>query len=269
MEKYEKLNELLNKYYRPQTHPVAARLFKSEPDTFPEDTVFPSSFLQHPISFCQGIGTARRYGWKIAFRFEDNACPFYVVYFGLREMPDIFAQGGMAYPYFTETKEAGALAEASIIKLPVGTAQTVFMEPLDENLSFEPDVVVVYGNVAQTSRLIAAANFRKGSGITGGPFSARGACASSIAAPFVTKECRITLPGGGERVAGHVGDDEIAFSIPKEQVEDVIYGFEATAKTGIAKYPSMYKGMQMQPTFPEKYDELAKRFGMTTEPRRE
>jgi uncharacterized protein (DUF169 family) len=269
MEKYQKLNDLLNKYYRPQTSPVAVKLFKDEPDSFPEGTVFPSSFLGHPISVCQGMGAARRYGWKIGFRFEDNACPFFVAYFGLRELPDIFTEGGTAYPYFTETTELGALAEASIIKLPVGTMQTLFMEPLDGDLSFEPDVVVVYGNVAQTSRLIAAANFQKGSGIEGGPFSARGACASSMAAPFVTKQCRITLPGGGERVAGHVGDDEIAFSIPRDLVDSVIYGFEETAKTGIAKYPAMYKGLQMQPTFPEKYNELAKQFGMQTKARKE
>ena len=269
MEKYQKLNELLTKYYRPQTNPIAVKLFKEEPEAFPEDTVFPSSFLGHPISVCQGVGTVRRYGWKTAFRFEDNACPFFVAYFGLREMPEAFIKGEMAYPYFTETPELGALAEASIIKLPQGTMNTIFMEPLDENLSFEPDVVVVYGDVAQTSRLIAAANFKIGGGIKGGPFSARGACASSMAAPFVTKECRVTLPGGGERVAGHVQDDEIAFSIPREQVQNVVDGFEATAKTGIAKYPAMYKGLQMQPTFPEKYDNLAKHFGMRTMARKE
>lgn len=269
MEKYQKLKDLLNKYYRPQTEPVAVSLFKSEPGKLPEGTIFPSSFLGHPISVCQGVGAARRYGWKIAFRFEDNACPFYVAYFGLRELPESFVQGGAAYPYFTETEEKGALAEKSIIKLPVGTMQTLFMEPLDENLSFEPDVVVVYGNVAQTTRLIAAANYQKGSGIEGGPYSARGACAASMASPFITKECRITLPGGGERVSGHVGDDEIAFSIPKELVQSVIEGFEATAKTGIAKYPAMYKGVQMQPTFPEKYNELARNFGMKTKARKE
>ena len=69
--------------------------------------------------------------------------------------------------------------------LQVGTMQTVFMEPLDENLSFEPDVVVVYGNVAQTSRSIAAANFRKGSGVEGGPlFSLIGPFSHPIFLPF-------------------------------------------------------------------------------------
>jgi uncharacterized protein (DUF169 family) len=269
MEQFKKLAELLMKLVRVGSFPVAVKLFKEDPQSFPLETKFPSSFFGYAISFCQGIGLVRRYGWKVAFRFKDNACPLYVVFFGLRETPAMFIEGEMCYPYFTDTLELGRLAETALRKLPTGIVKTTLMAPLDDNLAFIPDMILVYGNAAQICKLIAAANYRKGSGIEGGPFTSRGACSSSIVTPFLTKECRVSIPGGGERVTGHAADDELVFSIPLEKVEDTIFGLEATDRYAIARYPTHFKGMQIEPTFPNKYNKLAEIFGMTAKGRRE
>lgn len=269
MKRFQKLEELLTKLVRPGTFPIAVRLFKEEPESLPEGTVFPLASFGNAICFCQGFGLVRRYGWKVGFRFEDNACPFYLIFFGMEEQPQIVTEGNMCYPYFTETLELGALAEASLTKIPLGIVKMSFMEPLDANLVYEPDLVLVYGNAAQMNKLIAAANYHKGSGIEGGPFTARGSCSSSIAKPFLTKDYRVNIPGGGERVSGHTLDDELVFTIPKEKVEEIISGLEATDSMGIGRIPVHYKGFQVQPTFPDKYNELAKVFGVTTKARRE
>ena len=265
----KQVKQLLDRLVRPGTHPVSVKLFKKEPKDFPSKTVFPFSFFDHPINFCQGVGIVRRYGWKVAFRFEDNACPMFVVYFGLRKTPKIVAEGEMCYPIFTETKALGALAEATLARMPAGEIGTIFMEPLDENPSFEPDLILVYGNASQMTKLIAAANYRKGKGIEGGPFTARGACSSSIVKPFLTKEFRINIPGGGERLSGHTADDELVFSIPNRRIGDMIFGLEATNRYGTARYPTHFKGMQIEPTFPEKYKKLGEHFGMTIKAKKE
>ncbi len=211
----------------------------------------------------------RTYGWKVALRFEDNACPFCLFFLDLRKMPDLVARSEMCYPYFTETLELGALAEESLARVPAGTVKMTLMEPLGRDMAAEPGVILIYGNAAQMNRLIAAANYLKGSGIESGPFSPRGSCSSSVARPFLSKECRVGIPGGGERVSGHAQDHELVFSISKERVDDVIIGLKATEKTGVGRFPTHFKGYQMQPTFPEKYNQLARSFGMTTKARQE
>ncbi len=269
MEVYKDLAARILRSVRPGTHPIAVQLHGRVPAQLHEDTVFPLEAFGDSICFCQGFGLVRRYGWRVSFRFEDNACPFYPIFFGMREQPQTVTDGELCYPYFTETLEAGARAEAALPKLPVGSVAMTVMEPLGENLSKEPDVVLVYGNAAQMNKLIAAANYHKGAGVEGGPFTARGSCASSIVKPFLTKECRVHIPGGGERVSGHTLDDELAFSIPRERAPQVLSGLEATDRFGVGRIPVHYKGFQMPPTFPDKYDQLARQFGMSTEARRE
>lgn len=269
MKKYQELKELVERAIRPATLPIAVHLLTEETQDLPEGTVYPRELLDHPVNFCQGFGMVRTYGWKVAFRFQDNACPFYLYFLGLKEAPELVEEGGMCHPYFTETPELGALAEQSMTRIPAGEVAMTFMEPLGPDMAAEPGVILIYGDGAQMTRLIAAANYRKGSGIESGPFSARGSCASSVARPFVTKECRVGIPGGGERVSGHTQDHELVFSIPKERVDDVIAGLKATEKTGVGRYPTHFKGYQLEPTFPEKYNELARSFGMTTKARQE
>ncbi len=269
MEKYRELKELLARAIRPRTLPLAVHLLAEEPGGLPEGTVFPRDFLGHAVNFCQGFGMVRTYGWKVAFRFQDNACPFYLFFMGLREMPELVARGEMCHPYFTETPELGALAEESLAKIPAGTVKMTFLEPLGGDMMAEPGVILIYGDAAQMTRLIAAANYRKGSGIQGGPFTARGSCSSSVAGPFVSRECRVGIPGGGERVSGHAQDHELVFSVPRERVDDLVFGLKATEKSGVGRYPTHFKGYQMEPTFPEKYSQLARSFGMTTVARRE
>ena len=241
---------------------MAVKIFEEEPKNLPEGTVFPSTFFHHAINFCQGMTIVRRYGWKVAFRFEDNACPMFVAFFGFREMPKMVEEGEMCYPIFTETKELGALAESTVATIPHGKVKMVFMEPLAPELSFEPDLVLVYGNASQMTKMTAAANYRKGTGVEGGPFTARGACASSIIKPYLTKDYRISIPGGGERISGHTADDELVFSLPYGKIDDFIIGMEATDKAGTARYPTRFKGMQIEPTFPGKYKMLGELFEM-------
>jgi len=269
MKEYQELDELLTRLVRPATNPLAVTLFQEVPEELPSETVHPKDLLGYSINFCQGFGLARVYGWKVAFRREDNACPFYLFFMGHEEMPEMVAQGEMCYPYFTETRELGALAEQTLAKIPPGTVKMTFLQPLAGDMAVEPDLILIYGNAAQMNRLIAAANYRKGSGIEAGPFSARGSCSSSVARPYLSKECRVGIPGGGERVSGHAQDHELVFSIPRERVEDVIFGLKATDKSGMGRIPVHFKGFQMQPTFPEKYSRLAASLGMSTLARRE
>ena len=268
MSKYEseqmgKLLQLTEKLVRPGTYPMAIKIFEEEPASLPEDTVFPKSFWGYPINFCAGMTIVRRYDWKVAFRFEDNACPMFPAFFGQKEMPEMIKDGSMCYPIFTETKELGVLAESTVAKIPhEKAAKLVFMEPLSASLSFQPDVIVVYGNASQLTKLIAAANYRKGSGVQAGPFTARGSCAATVVKPYLTKDYTLNIPGGGERLTGHTADDELAFSIPFEKVDDFIIGMEKTNEAGTARFPTRFKGMQIPPTFPGKYKQLGELFGM-------
>ncbi len=78
-----------------------------------------------------------------------------------------------------------------------------------------------------------------------------------------------SIPGGGERLSGHTADDELVFSIPNRRIDDFIFGLEATDQYGTARYPTHFKGMQIEPTFPGKYKKLGDLFGMKIKEKRE
>ena len=77
------------------------------------------------------------------------------------------------------------------------------------------------------------------------------------------------IPGGGERLSGHTADDELVFSIPRNKIDDILFGLEATNRYGTARYPTHFRGMQMEPTFPGKYKKLGECLGMRIKEKKE
>ncbi|HSW35831.1 MAG TPA: DUF169 domain-containing protein, partial [Candidatus Limnocylindrales bacterium] len=129
---------------------------------------------------------------------------------------------------------------------------------------FDADVVLVYGNAAQVIRLVQGALYFNGGKIDSS-FTGRGACGSEVVVPYQTGQCKVIIPGGGERVFAHTADDELLFAIPAGELANVAAGVEATHNNGIARIPTPFMGMRCKPVFPEKYTAVAKQFGILDE----
>lgn len=254
----KRLDEVLKEYVRVMTFPLAVKFLKDAP--LPARARRPLDFAGYPLTLCQGIGLARRYGWVVGYRREDHACAPSLAFFGYEAMPDAMREGYLAYPLYAKTLAAGALTEGAADALERGGAGNILIAPLHKT-DFVPDVILIYGNPGQVVRLIQAANYAEGGGLES-RFCGRIACASELVTPYLKQKYNVTIPGAGEKVFGHTSDDEMAFSFPYGKTEDLIEGLVKTHESGIARFPAPISGLRMKPVFPPKYQELEAQFGM-------
>lgn len=247
-----KLDEALNKYVRVSSFPVAIMI--EQEAILPQEARRPSTVFGHPINLCQGISITRRYGWTLGYLKEDHACSVSFVIMGLVEEPDFIKDGSIVYPLYAESLEAGASTQKSVPHMPHEEIGSILLAPLNKT-NFEPDVVLVYGNPGQIVRLVQGALYREG-GTIESKFMGRAACGAEIVTPLQSKKCNVIVPGGGEKVFAQTADDEMVFAVPREKIEDLIYGLEATHKAGAARFPVPQFGLRMKPLFPKEYKGL-------------
>ena len=238
--------------------PVAVRF--SQEDDLPEKARRPSRDLGHPLALCQGVAMARSLGWTMGFLKEDHACPPSFLILGLDEKAKNQNYGEMLTPLYGATQ---ALCESSneyLVTLPMGQYKSVAMAPLEKN-ALEPDIILVYGNPAQISRLVQGALYHRGGAITSA-FTGRNSCASALAAPMVNGQCQVIVPGSGERVFAVTQDAEMCFSFPASWLGDIVSGLEATHRLGTMRYPTPFQGMRERPQFPKLYHPMMKDLGL-------
>ncbi|NLJ57908.1 MAG: DUF169 domain-containing protein [Tissierellia bacterium] len=249
------MNNSINKYIRPYTFPVAVKLL-AKGEALPQKMRVPTENLGHPVAFCQAVSMARRFGWPVALYQKDQACGLAQIALGYKEEPDFMKDGSMVYPLYVENMEAGKKTQESTPKMPTAHTYCIIVAPL-HLAEFDPDVIIVYGNAAQITRLVQGALYKEG-GYIESRFAGRIACGGQVVVPIVEDRCNVIIPGGGERVFAVTTDDELAFSMPKSKFEDLAEGLEKTHKGGVARIPTPFAAINAKPQFPEAYWELEK-----------
>jgi uncharacterized protein (DUF169 family) len=248
----KEVEQALNTYIRPLTHPVAIKMLKSE-DEIPEKTRRPFKQLKKKIAICQGIAMARKLAWSVAMGKEDMQCSLGAAPFGFFKDIDYFNEGNMAAGMFTPTKEIGKKQEDLIDRFEHGAYSHILVSPLSR-ASFEPDALLLYGNPAQIMRLVQGALYNEGGSVQSSAMGRLG-CASIITV-IKSDKCRYLLPGNGDRVFGMTQDWEMSFMMPISKVETVLDGLVKTHKAGI-RYP-ITSYLNFEAAFPPSYQEQAK-----------
>ena len=227
----KQVNEALNLYIRPQSFPLALKLYQSETD-LPEKVKMPVRDLGYQVTLCQAIGIARHYRWTLVIGKEDQCC----------------IGGGLAMGFIDKPPESMAFPVPAEKMLQVGKYSHLLIAPV-ETASFEPDIIVLYGNPAQVMRLAQAA------GVTNQVVSAVASpaiggvcCGDIVARTTLSDECQFILPSGGDRSFGGTQDHEVIFTIPHNKVDTLMKGLEDTHKTG-NRYPILVD-IRHQPTLP-------------------
>jgi len=211
----KQVNETLNIYIRPQTFPVAIKLYGAQ-EPLPAKIRMPVKDLGYQITLCQGVALSRRYGWTVAIGKEDQCC-----------------LGGHATMGFIDNPPQGGLMDAEKRHEP-GKYQYMVSAPIDRT-DFEPDLICLYVNSAQAMRLAQAAN-NGGGGIAPTTATGLGDCGDIMARTVKTDQCQFILPSGGDRVFGSTQDHEVIFTIPKSKLELMMKALEDTHKAGF-RYP--------------------------------
>lgn len=211
----KKINETLNTYIRPQTFPVAIKLFTAQ-EALPPKVRIPVRDLGYQIALCQAIALSRRYGWAMAVGKEDQCC-----------------LGGHAAMGFLDNPPEARPGDEEKRNAP-GKYAYMVSAPIDK-ADFEPDMICLYVNSAQAMRLAqAAAN--GGGGIAPTLPTGMGDCGDIMARTIKTDLNQFILPSGGDRVFGSTQDHELVFTIAESKVELMMKALGDTHTAGF-RYP--------------------------------
>ena len=252
-----KYGEELEKRVRLKTFPLAVKLIEKEGD-IPEGAVRPLRDLGYHMPLCQAFATSRREGTLMAALKQDMLCFEPVVGYGMAEPPQYFLDGNNRFPQDVESLEVGKNYATDFPRLPVGKYIGVISAPLNTT-SFEPDLVVIYCDSAQLSLLLLAREYKIGYDLKQS-LSSHAACVYSVVPAIQTGECRVAIPCRGDHYFGIAGDDELVFTIPIKQLDDLMEGLRFLETTG-SKLPKNYS-MMHEPEFPESYMKIARMTGM-------
>ena len=235
MEKWALLAEKIRKYVNPQTFAVSVSFLRSG-DRLPERVKHPLKDLGVPLAPCQGAGMARRYGWSVVFGAEDVGCGIAAHTYGWDRLTDeTSAIDFLLRMNYASDEEAAQGVLKGFRMLEMDKDLRVVYAPL-ERTSSEPHVVLVYVNPAQMMRLIHGATFHQGTPVTGS-FSGRAAsCTEGVLGAYLDGECKVVVPGNGDRVWAGCQDHEMIMAIPSGKLADLVEGLEKSHQKGI-RYP--------------------------------
>ncbi len=235
--------------------------FLDDPGDLPEKTRRPSQIFGKKVTICQGVTMARVYGWPVGLTKDDLICIPGMLAFGftpaadpLLELGQLFCEVGFHTELGPALKEVEALP-----RFRPQEVTAVYLCPL-ERLALDPQVIVVYGNPAQLTRLIQAATFFLGERVSG-EFGGKVECASYLIGPYRQDRIVVAIPGAGDRIFSMTQDDELVLSFPARLLDGLLTGLKEAGKKIGARYPiTVYQNFS--PEFPPPYSERAKKWGI-------
>jgi uncharacterized protein (DUF169 family) len=217
----------INNRIRPRTPPVAVKLLKDMRE-MPEGVMRPVKDFGGRMLICQAITVAREYGYTIGLTYEDTKglCPGPIL-FGWGELEDEtdIAKAWLEGKRFPDLETAKKTLD-SLPRFEKGEYAGMIVSPI-EKANLVPDVIVVYCNPAAVMVLIIASIYKRGGQLT---FVTTGLCGclNEIIRPILDGEPNAIIPGIGEKLHARTQDDEMAFSIPRERLSEIIEGFKCS-----------------------------------------
>ena len=219
----KKISEKLSQYLKLSTPPVAAKMLTSK-SQLPPGAKIPSQQWGVDFRACQAVHVARKYGGTVAVPAEEMPCPTGGVALGFYKANKVYYSGIYLSPKEMSVKAKKVWAR-NVPKLPGGKYKYFLAAPLDE-ASFKPDVILVYGNPGQVSKLIQAAAIKTGECLEGRTIVGT-ACSEWMSAAMKTQKCQYVFPCDGERKYSALDDSEMVFAIPYKKIEEILKGLEA------------------------------------------
>jgi len=232
MKSLAKIDEAMSIYIKHQTYPLAIKMLQSE-DEISQDAKRPLRDYGASFALCQALAISRKEGLTIVLDKESQSCPIALVGLGFVR-PEEYLSGKYALAPNNQPTQARIRAAEAMPRFQFGKFKYILISPI-QSASFDPDVVVFYGNGAQVMRMIQAAVFASGESLTSKSIGA-GGCLLTAVAPILEGVCKYTVPGNGERRLGLVADGELGFAIPKNRFEEVVSGLKLS-HDGKQTYP--------------------------------
>ena len=248
------LSELL----RTRTMPLGIKLLGPSAQ-FPDRVRRPWQSMGIKIPVCQAFSMARLYGWTIGLTAEDVNCPSALALYGWTDldpaaMRDTLARFMLLAGYASDEAVANRQVE-SFRPLERGRCTGLLVSPL-ERIPEEPDLIMIYGNPAQMTRLVHAATYHDGQPVTSSFSGRAGTCGSGLLTALQTGAYQVALPGTGDRAFSMAQDDEMAFVAPASKLGDLVAGLSLAGKNIGMRYP-IPPYLRFSPEFPALYTQTS------------
>ncbi|MEM2954145.1 MAG: DUF169 domain-containing protein [Candidatus Bathyarchaeia archaeon] len=258
LEKFRKSGEDIERLAFLKTYPIAVKMLKNE-NEIPSGSIKPKRDRGEHLALCQTFALARREGLSITMLKDDHWCFEPLIRYGLVEPPESYLKGLTSYPHGMANQEAAIRRVKEGLHLPIGKYIGLTCAPLKKT-NFEPDVIVVYCNTGQLRYLLLALRYKDGYHITS-RFDPIGSCANSVIPSLLTGECHISIPDPGEYARAIAGEDEMILSIPKNRLDDLMFGLKHFENIGRSYKSFTYL---IRPDFPQPqfYREYFKTWGL-------
>jgi uncharacterized protein (DUF169 family) len=253
MASLKKIDEAMSTYVKHQTYPLAVKMLSSE-DEIPQDAKRPLKDYGVSFTLCQALALGRKEGVTIVLDKESQSCPIALAGLGFVR-PEEYLSGNYVLAPVNRPPEAQKKAAENIPRFEFGKFKYILISPI-LNATFDPDVIIFYGSGVQVMRMIQAAVFASGEGLTS-KSSGSGGCLLPVVAPILEGECKYGVPGNGERRLGLVADGELAFAMPKNRFDEVINGLRLSHE-GKQTYPISPGYLKLEYPLPPPYVALRK-----------
>ncbi len=206
LQKYNAYGEDIKRYMFLRTSPLAVKMIRSIND-IPQGALQPKKDRGYHFAQCQAFSLSRRQGTTVAMLKEDNWCWGPLFAYGLID-PHVADR----FPELKHDMEHVPLLEYDKY---IG----IVSSPLKKTV-FEPDIVLIYSNVAQLRNALWALS-QIGAGMISTPLYPVASCALSVVPALSGKYC-VTLPDPGECGRALAGEDELIFSVPENKLGEFV-----------------------------------------------
>jgi uncharacterized protein (DUF169 family) len=226
--------EKLEKTLRISTRPVGITLLKEEKD-------LPKEPLDQKINICQLVSMARYQGKANSGVPRMMICSMGAACTGLISTPYEISSGKAAVGLYANDITLGRILFYHTFKIGDSGKkyEGIFIEPLEYSKN-DPDVVVVYGNAEQITRMIYASRYDDGEKVAVDTIAIASLCscigyAASQAKPI------IGFPCVEERVFTGIQDYELIYVAPYGYVRNkLIKNLAQRTKESFSLYPSAH-----------------------------
>jgi uncharacterized protein (DUF169 family) len=239
--------------------PIAVKMIEDLADV-PENAVNPKRDMGKHMCLCQAYALTRR-NKKTIFMDKDSEwcwCP--LVCMGYVES----APGTKTFDFLTGfigigDKDAAKNFFSRFPRLPYGKYKGIVSAPLDA-CGFEPDLVLIYANPAQTRIMIGGIKQMTGK-LVETKLDVIDSCAYDTVMPLLNGEYRVTFPDPGEYERALADEDEVITSVPGGRLSELITGLRGNNDRGMG-YLSLNKEMMFNFPRPPFYNEMFEMWGL-------
>ncbi len=197
------------------------------------------------FTFCQVLGLVRINRWTVGVIKDDKMNARCKNLCGLAEATEkgTSIEAAIMATTWMPSYEESMMQQADYPRMAAGEA--IVLSPLTEG-KFDPEVVLIYGNVAQIMMLMCGLQKRKYENFSFS-FLGEGDCSNSLGRCYSTGKISLGLGCYGERSMGQMENGEVVLAMPPMEMERALLGLKDLSEAGL-KYPIKTIGIGHDPS---------------------